>query len=135
MLQVIKRAAIGDGRNHRTQLQRGHGDAFAERAHLPYATQLRRDLFFGINSHLLARDVVSRQLAQAELMRVEAYFFKTQLPAQRLKIRIVGARQRRGQIHPAAPSQSDFGVFGDQIFTQRRQSDRQFDGRARLRSA
>src|SRR6516164_6476372 len=34
MLQIVERAAVGDRRNHRAELQWGHGDAFTERAHL-----------------------------------------------------------------------------------------------------
>src|SRR5581483_11981737 len=42
MLQVIESSAVGDRRNHRTELQRGHGDAFTERAHLANAAQALR---------------------------------------------------------------------------------------------
>ena len=59
MLHVIERSAVGDGGNHGSQLQRGHGNAFAERAHFANAAQLRGNYFIRIGSGVLAGNVVA----------------------------------------------------------------------------
>src|SRR5262249_2211810 len=40
VLQVEERAPVGDGGDQRAELQRRHGDAFAEAAHLAYTAEL-----------------------------------------------------------------------------------------------
>src|SRR6266404_5852193 len=99
MLQVVKRAAIGDGRYQRAQLQRRHGDAFTKRAHLAHAAQAGWQLARGKYSKVLAFNVVTGQFAQAELVGVRADFGKAQAASHGLKISIVGVRQRLGQGH------------------------------------
>ena len=135
MLHVVKRPAVGDRRNHRSQLQRRHGYALSKRAHLPHAAQFRRDFLLGINAEVLAVDVVTRQLAQSKLVRVIADLVKPEFASQRLEIRIVRARQSVGEIHAAATAKRDRRVFVDEAFTQSCERDRDFDGRTGLRAA
>ena len=134
VLQVVKRAAVGDGGNHGSQLQRRHGDAFSEGAHFPYATELGRNLFLRVGAHLLARDFVSREFAQSVLVGVEADFLKSQAASQSLEVGVVGMSQGSSKIHAAAAAQGNFCVFCNQVFAQGSQGHRQLDGRARLRA-
>src|SRR5437763_16267917 len=122
MLQVIKRAAVGDGGNQRAELQWGHRDALAERAHFPYATQLSRNNFFRINSQVFTRDVITGQLAQSELMRVVADLLEAQAPTDSFEVGVVGMRQRHCQIHLAAAAEGNWGLFCNQVLTERGQS-------------
>ena len=54
MLQVVKRAAVGDGGNHGAQLQRRHGNAFSEGAHLADAAELGRNLLLRVGAEVFA---------------------------------------------------------------------------------
>src|SRR5437016_402439 len=65
MLQVVHGAAVCHRCDQRSQLQRRHGNAFAEGAHLPYPAQLRGNLFLGINTRLLTLNVITGELAQS----------------------------------------------------------------------
>ena len=83
---------------------------------------------------MLAVDVPARQFAQSKLVGVIADPLEAQLASHRLKVGVVGVRQRRGQVHAPVLAQRNFRVFGDDVFAQRRQGHRNLDGRTRLRS-
>ena len=132
MLQVVERTAVGNGRDQRAKLQRGHGDALAEGAHAAH-TALRGGQFgVGIDSKLFAGDVVAGQLAQAELVGVVLHALEAHLAAQRLKVGIDGVRQRRGQGEGVVAAQVDRRIARDQTFVERSQGNGEFDGRAWL---
>ncbi len=135
MLQVVERATIGNRRNHGAQLQRGHGDAFAEGAHLADAAEFLRNHFVGITAQLLARDVVPGEFAEPVFVSVVGDLLKTELASERFEVSVVGVRQRGGQIHAAAATESDRRFFRNHAFAQRGQGDGKFDGRAGLRAA
>ena len=98
VLQVVERAAVGDGRDQRAELQRRHGDALAEGAHAAHAALLRRQFLVRIDTKLLAGDVVAGQLAQPKLVGIVADALKAERAAQRFKVEIVGVSQRLGQV-------------------------------------
>ena len=100
------------------ELQRRHGNAFTERAHLAYPAQLGRNLLFRIGAQLFVRDVVTRHFAQSILVGVVADLLKSQLAAQGFEICIVGMGQRSRQIHAGAAAEANFGVLGDQALAQ-----------------
>src|ERR1700691_1116800 len=102
MLQVVKRATIGDGGNHGAQLERGHGHSLPEGTHLANSAQFFGNYFVRVGSQLLARNVITGKLAQAILMGIEGYFLKTELTSQGFEISIIRMRQRLSQVHPAA---------------------------------
>src|SRR6185437_16850759 len=116
MLQIVKRAAVGDRGYHGAQLQRRHGNAFSEGAHFAYATQPGRNLVLRISAEVFALNVVSGQFTQSELVGVKADFFKSQFASQGLKVGVIGVGQGRGEVHAAAAAQGDLGVFRDQVF-------------------
>ena len=118
MLQVIECAAVGDGRDQRAQLQRGHRDAFAEGTHLAYAAELRGNFFLRDRRRGARRECCSRRAHPAELVRVVADFFKSQLASEGLEVGIIGVRQRRRQVHAAAAAR-DLRVFGDRCLRSR----------------
>ena len=135
MLQVVKRSAVRNRGDHRSQLQGGHRDAFAKGAHLAHAAELGGNLLVGVYAQVLALNVVAGQLAQSKLVRVVADFFKAQLAADRFKIGVVGMRQRLSQIHFRPAAQLDFRIFGDQVLAECSQRHGNLDRRAGLRSA
>src|SRR6266851_1236215 len=50
MLQVVERATVSDGGNHGAQLERRHGNALSEGAHLAYTAELGRNLLLRIGA-------------------------------------------------------------------------------------
>src|SRR6185312_16095831 len=121
MLQVIKRAAVGNGRDQGAQLQWGHGNAFAKRAHSAYSAVLGGNHMVGILAQLLSGDVVTRQLTQAELVGVIGHLLKSQLASYRFEISIVGVGQSLRQVEAGAAAQANAGVLVNYPFTERRQ--------------
>ena len=84
---------------------------------------------------MFAGNVVTREFAKSKLVGVVSDFFKTKLASERFEISVVGMRERRGQIHPAAAAESNFGFLRNQAFAQCRESDGKFDGGAGLSAA
>ena len=70
MLEVIERAAVGHGGDQGAELQRRHGDAFTEGAHLAHAAEFGRKFLIGEDAEVLALNVVASELAQSELVGV-----------------------------------------------------------------
>src|SRR5947209_13808413 len=101
MLQVIEGSAVGDRRNHGSQLQGRHGDAFAEGAHLANTAEFGGNFGIRIGTKMFARKSITREFSQSELMRVVAHLFKTKLASKSLEICVVRVRQGIGQIHAA----------------------------------
>ena len=135
MLQVIERAAVGDSRDQRAELERSHRDAFAERAHFADAAEFRRDLFFGISPDVFGGDVIAGQFAESVLMRVVADLVEAEFASDGFEVRIVRVRESCGEIHAAATAERDFRVLVDQAFAEPGQSDGELDGGAGLRAA
>src|SRR6266436_9039061 len=98
MLEVIKRAAVGDVRYHCAQLQGRHRNSLAVRAHLAHPAELLGNRFIGIGSRLLARDIVARQFAQAILMSVISDLIETQLAAKRFEICVVRSEEHTSEL-------------------------------------
>src|SRR3954468_24531411 len=107
MLQVVESAAICDRRDHGAELQGRHGYTLAEGAHLAYTTQFSRNFRIRIRPEMLAPQVVAGEFSQPELVRVVADFFKSKLPAKRLKICVVRVRQGIGQVHAVTSAEAD----------------------------
>src|SRR5262249_51130119 len=134
VLEVEARAAVGDGRDQRAELQGRHGDALAEGAHLAYAAELGGELLFGEGAEVLAGNVVSGKLAQAELVRVLADLFKAEATADGLKVGVVGAGQGFSEVHLRAAAETDLFFAGNDLFTQSSQGHSDLDGGAGLRA-
>src|SRR5215467_11626476 len=90
MLQIIECSTVGDRRNHRAQLQRSHGDAFAERAHLTNTAELFGYHRIWVLTELLTRNVISSQFAKTILMGIVGHFLKAEPASERFEVRIVG---------------------------------------------
>src|SRR5579872_2379891 len=63
VLQIIECSTVGNGGDHRAELQRGHGDAFTEGAHLSHSAFARGNYLIGILTELLAGNVISSKFA------------------------------------------------------------------------
>src|ERR1041385_33118 len=85
VLEVIERAAVGDGGDQRAELQRRHGDAFTKGAHLAYAAEPGCELVIGEGAQVFTGDVEAGKLAQSELVGVMADLGETKTAADRLK--------------------------------------------------
>src|SRR5438445_11355918 len=102
MLEVIERAAVGDGRDQRAELQRSHGIAFTKRAHCAYATETGVELMRGESAQVLAFNAVTGKLAQTELVGVIADLGEAEAASDGLKVSVVGVRQRFSKRHVRA---------------------------------
>jgi hypothetical protein len=85
----------------------------------------------GIDTQLLAGNVVAGQFTQAELGGVVAHALKAQFAAQFFKIEVVAVGQRLGHVH-AKTGQLHRRVAGDKAFRKRGQRHSELDRRARL---
>src|SRR5579872_454778 len=102
VLQIIESSTIGERRHERSKLEGGQGHALSKAAH-PSNTTLRSwNRLIGIDTQLLARDVIARQLAQSELRSIVPHPVKSKLAAQLLKVEVVAVRQRLRHVHPEA---------------------------------
>src|SRR5258708_24436283 len=81
MLQEIQRAAVGDGRDQRAELERRHGNAFAIGTQAADAALARGRLMSWKYTGMFTRDIQARKFAQPELPGVFAHFGKTQTPS------------------------------------------------------
>src|SRR5262249_22066422 len=70
VLKKKELTAVSNGGDQRAELQRRHGDAFTEAAHLTYAAELGCEFLIRKGAKLLALNVVSGKLTETELVRV-----------------------------------------------------------------
>src|SRR5215472_9684208 len=96
MLQIIEGAAVCNSRDQGTKLQRSQGDTLAVRAHLAHAAEPGINFPVRKDAQMLAFDIVTSELAQSELVSVQADFGKAQPPSDCLKICVVGLGQGLG---------------------------------------
>src|SRR5215472_972426 len=83
---------------------------------------------------MFALNVVAGKLAQPELTSVIADLREAQLPADRLKVCIVGLSQGSGEVHLRTAAQAYFGGTGHDVLAERGEGHSQLDGRAGLRA-
>src|SRR5260370_41378406 len=108
MLQIVQRASVSDGGDQCAQLQRRHGDAFAERTHLTDTPEPGVNFVRRKYAEMFALNVVASQLAQPKLAGGLGYFGENQPAAHRVQISIFWLCQKLGGGHfrsapPAAP--------------------------------
>src|SRR6185437_5299590 len=105
ILQVVHGAAVGDGGDDGSQLQRRDFNSFTETAH-PRDTavyrRLRRE-----KTRLLASDVVTGAFTEAKNVIVMPDVIKAEATSQLFKKRVVRVGQRFGHIHIAATADFD----------------------------
>ena len=85
-------------------------------------------------SRLFARNIQPRPLAIAEKVRVVAEALEAQLLSERREVIVIGMRQRVRQIH-AHSRQTELGLRLDDLGAQPRQSHRDLNRGARLKTA
>src|SRR5690349_19354897 len=117
MLQVIKRASVGDGRDERAELQGRHGNAFTKRAHLAHAAETGVEFMIGEGAKVLAFNAVTGKLAQTELVGVIADLGEAETAADSLKVSVVGVRERFSERHVRAAAERDLFLRGNNFFT------------------
>src|SRR5260370_30960746 len=77
MLQIVQRASVSDGGDQCAQLQRRHGDAFAERTHLTDTPEPGVNFVRRKYAEMFALNVVASQLAQPKLAGALVDYWKT----------------------------------------------------------
>ena len=130
ILQVVERAAVGDGGKQRCQFERRQRDAGTEAGHHAHAFRRRR---FGQHAGLLGIQIERRLLAQTEQLGVVRNPLESQLSAQRRKVGIVRVGQRLRQVQTQPPRQEDRRVRLHDAFAHGRQRGYQLDGGAGLK--
>ena len=134
VLEVIKRASVGDGGNQRAELQRRHGNAFTKRAHLAYAAETGVELMIGEGAEMLAFNAVTGKLTESKLVRVIADLGKAEAASDGLKISVVGMRQRLGKASCARVRRARWILPGNNFFTEAGQRHGNLDSGTGLRA-
>src|SRR5260370_15868081 len=99
MLQIVQRASVSDGGDQCAQLQRRHGDAFAERTHLTDTPEPGVNFVRRKYAEMFALNVVASQLAQPKLAGGRVGFWETHPASYSLKGRIIGLGRSLGEGH------------------------------------
>src|SRR5487761_61584 len=111
ILQVIYCSAVGDGGNDRGELQRRDSYAFAEAAHACDASATRRR--GGKKPGLLATNVKTSALAEAEDMVVMPHRVESETASQLLEEVIVRVGEGFGHVHVTALSDANHRIGSD----------------------
>ena len=132
ILQVVERAAIGERRRERNELERSDLDAFAETGHASDATLGRRR--HRERAGMLFRQVVAGEFAEAQQAGVFGNRVETHANAELLEKVVVGVRERFGEVHVlagAAILNAEHGVARDDVFFEGSDGDGRLDRGAR----
>ena len=128
VLQVVERAAIGDGGKQGGQLQGCNGNALAKAGHHADAAvlgRLRRQ-----NAGLLAGDLEASLFAQAQHLCVARDALEAKPRAQDVEVLVVGFGDGVGEVEGDVPGDENGGIAVDDVLAQRGQPRHQFDRRA-----